>query len=168
MLINTNYAQAIAQAKENNASFVDFEKVSPVTQTKNSDQDSVSISAKAQAMMEGKTVDEIAPIYVKPETARELLAQNASSENTEQVKESDTRFSEIMQSILDKRTGVDREKLKEIDAMMKDIGENPNLSAEEKQKALEELAKLKEKVIKESLEIQQTITSHMDTENEVI
>ncbi len=41
----------------------------------------------------------------------------------------------MMQNILDKQLGVDREKLKEIDAMM------------------EELEKMKEKIIEESLEI---------------
>ena len=156
MLINSNYAQAIAQAKANNASFVNFDKIAPVAQSTSGEKDTVTISAKAQAMMEGKNVEEIAPIYVKPETARELLAQNKSSEGKEKISEIDTRFSEMMQSILDKRTGIDRKKLAEIDAMMKEIGENENLSPEEKQQALEELAKLREKVIEESIEIQKT------------
>lgn len=156
MLINSNYAQAIAQAKANNASFVNFDKIAPVAQSTSGEKDTVTISAKAQAMMEGKNVEEIAPIYVKPETARELLAQNKSSEGKEKITEIDTRFSEMMQSILDKRTGIDRKKLAEIDAMMKEIGENENLSPEEKQQALEELAKLREKVIEESIEIQKT------------
>lgn len=156
MLINSNYAQAIAQAKANNASFVNFDKIAPTAQSTNDDKDTVTISAKARAMIEGKNIEEIAPVYVKPETARELLAQNKSSEGKEKISEINTRFSEMMQSILDKRTGIDRKKLAEIDAMMKEIGENENLSPEEKQQALEELAKLREKVIEESIDIQKT------------
>ncbi|MGB1199477.1 MAG: hypothetical protein ACPG46_10545 [Thalassotalea sp.] len=163
MMINTNYTQAITQAKSNNASVVHFDRASPQAKTKDVEQDTVTLSAKAQAMIDGKQVNEVAPIYVKPETARELLAQNQPPENNTKETERKTRFSDIMQNILDKRTGVDRKKLEAIDALMKEIGENENMSPEEKQKALEELAKIREKIVEESLQLQKNVKENTNS-----
>ncbi|GHE78979.1 hypothetical protein [Thalassotalea profundi] len=154
MMINNNYALAVEQARANNAAFVNFDRNTSVTQTSTVAQDTVTLSTKAQALMEGKIVEEIAPIYVKPETARELLAQNQTTDSETNVTENEMRFSEIMQTILDKRTGVDRKKLDEIEAMMKEISNNKNMSPEEKQQALEKLIEMREKVIEESIENQ--------------
>ena len=154
MMINNNYAQAVEQARANNATFVSFDRNKTSNKSTTVAQDTVTLSGKAQAMIAGKEVEEIAPIYVKPETARELLAQNQSLDNADNATESEIRFSDIMQSILDKRTGVDRKKLDEIEAMMKEIGDNENMSPEEKQQALEKLIEMREKVIEESIENQ--------------
>jgi uncharacterized protein YfkK (UPF0435 family) len=59
----------------------------------------------------------------------------------------------MMQAILDKRLGVDRKKLEELDAMMEEIAKNENLSPEEKATAMEEIAKMREEIIEESIEV---------------
>ena len=61
----------------------------------------------------------------------------------------------MMQNILDQRLGVDREKLKELEAMMEEIASNESMSAEEKAEALELLADMREKIIKESIELKE-------------
>ena len=160
MMINSNYAQQIAQAKANNATIVNFDNNTPVVQPIPGEKDTVTLSDKALAMMNGTTVKEKPATYIKPETASSLLAENntlnTAKENT--VKESvvtDDRFSEIMQNILDKRLGIDRDKLEELEAMMEEIANNENMSPEEKQKALEELAEIRERIIEESIEIRE-------------
>lgn len=154
MMINIDYAQAIAQAKSKGEPVVHFEnnvhKVQPISPQK----DTFTLSDKAIAMMEGKNYENIAHSYIKPETARTLLAQNELSTNDKETK-NNVKFDEIFQNILDKRLGVDRKKLDEIDAMMKEISENEEMSPEEKAKALEELSEMREKIIEESMKIQE-------------
>jgi len=160
MMINSNYAQQIAQAKANNAAIVNFDNNTPAVQPIPGEKDTVTLSDKALAMMNGTTVKENPSTYIKPETARSLLAkseavnptkENSSGENTV----IDNRFSEMMQNILDQRLGIDREKLEELEAMMEEIANDENMSPEEKQKALEELAAMREKIIEESIEIRE-------------
>jgi hypothetical protein len=79
----------------------------------------VSLSDKALAMMNGSEVKEIAPTYVRPETARSILSQSEASKakqatNAKESNVIDNRFSEMMQNILDKRLGIDRERLEEL------------------------------------------------------
>ena len=69
------------------------------------------------------------------------------------ITEPDSRFGDMMQAILDKRLGVDRKKLAELEAMMAEIAKNENLSPEEKEKAIEEIGKMREKIIEESIDI---------------
>ena len=172
-MLNANYSEIIAQAKLNGASYVNFNKSNNVSgNTSNytvkaitAEKDTFTLSDAALAKMNGSTIKEIAPTYIRPETAKDLLAKGKGAnkiytnieskiENKQSQKSaSDIRFDDMMQSILDKRLGVDREKLEEIEAMMKAIAENEKLSPEAKQKALEELEKMREKVIEESLEI---------------
>lgn len=155
-MINTNYASQVAYARDNNASGVNFNnKQSSITP---STQDTLTLSPQAQAMMQGKpiTAIETAPTYVNPVTARSLLAQQQTKipssmhANTTNEK-ADNRFGDMMQKILDQRLGIDREKLDELEAMMEEVAKNENLSPEEKQKALEELKKIREQIIEESL-----------------
>lgn len=151
MMINRDYTDIVTQARASGASHATFEKtdyrVSPVKAEK----DTLTLSAAAMAKLNGEELKEIAPIYVKPETARSLLEKSKSLDaEPNKAQEKDTRFNDILQNILDKRLGLDRETLEEIEAMMEEIGANENLSAEEKQKMLEELQKLKEQVIAES------------------
>ena len=133
-----------------------------------SNQDTLTLSNQAISLSKGENniVQEVAPIYVKPQTAAELLAQNKNNETTTQAIPSssgiselksdavnNTRFEDMMQAILDKRLGVDRKKLEELDAMMEEIAKNENLSPEEKAIAMEEIAKMREKVIEKSIEV---------------
>lgn len=88
-------------------------------------------------MMNGNEIKEIAPTYVRPKSARSLLSQSEALNTTQDsnAKEDvvvDNRFSEIMQNILDKRLGIDRERLEELEALMEEIANNENMSPEEK------------------------------------
>lgn len=161
MMINNNYALKLEQAKANNALVVNFDKITSAVQPIPGEKDTLTLSDKALAMMNGKEIQEIAPTYVRPETARSLLAEsealkavNVTSANEEKV--IDTRFGELMQNIIDQRLGVDRKKLEELDALMAKIAENENMSPEEKEQTLEKLAEMREKIIEEGREIQKT------------
>ena len=165
MMINSNYAQQVALAKSNNATLVNFSNTTAPVQAIAGEQDTVTLSDKALAMMNGTEIKEIAPTYVKPETAKSLLVKSEGAKNdvlhtsksTSRKADVifDNRFNEIMQNILDQRLGIDRDKLKEIEAMMEEIANNENMSPEEKQQALEKLAEMREKVIEESREVRE-------------
>jgi len=160
MMINSNYAQQVAQAKTNNASFVNFDNSTPAVQPIAGEKDTFTLSDRALAMMNGDKVKEIAPTYVRPESARTLLAKNdalntANDTKTEENTVIDNRFADMMQNIIDQRLGVDREKLEELEAMMEEIAKNENMSPEEKQQLLEKLAEMREKLIEESREIRE-------------
>jgi hypothetical protein len=160
MLVTNNYSQQVAQARLNNASIVNFDRTSPVVHPIPGERDSVTLSDKALAMMNGGEVKEVTPTYVRPETARTLLAESdaASAENdtgTLENKVIDNRFGEMMQNIVDQRLGVDRKKLEELEALMEEIAENEKMSPEAKQQALEKLAEMREKMIQESREIRE-------------
>jgi len=152
-MISTNYTEIIAQARKNGATHVDFDKVDYNVKAISSGKDTVSLSDAALARMNGEEITETPPTYIKPETAKEILAKN-EDQNLLVKSARDLRFDKVMQDILDKNSGIDREKLEEIDAMMEEIAKNENLSPEQKQKAIEELEKMKEAVIQESMEIQ--------------
>lgn len=161
-MINNNYAQQVAQAKSNNALVVSFDNTTPAVQPIPGEKDTLTLSDKALAMMNGNEIKEIAPTYLRPESARSLLAKSETLNTTQDgdAKEDvvvDNRFSEIMQNILDKRLGIDREKLEELEALMEEIANNENMSPEEKELALEKLAKMREKIIEEGREIQKKI-----------
>jgi len=163
MMINNNYALQVEQAKANNSSIVNFDNTTPEIQPIAGEKDTVTLSDKALAMMNGTETKEVAPTYVRPETARALLAEseainaenNTNDTSTKENKVIDTRFGEMMQSIIDQRLGVDRKKLDELEALMAEIAENENMSPEEKQKALEMLAEMRDKLIEESREIRE-------------
>ncbi len=158
MMINTNnYAEIIAQARAIGASVVNFDQKTQAVQPIAGQKDTVTLSDQALAKLNGQALAQQAPTYIKPETARSLLAQARSAEPTENDKVvTDDRFGEMMQNILDKHLGVDREKLAEIDAMMEEIAKNENMSPKEKAKALEELAKMREEIIEQSMKLKDT------------
>jgi hypothetical protein len=161
-MINNNYAQQVAQAKSNNALVVRFDNAILAVQPIPGEKDTVTLSDKALDMMNGSEIKEIAPTYVRPESARTLLSKNETLNTTQagDAKESnlvDNRFNEIMQNILDKRLGIDREKLEELEALMEEIANNENMSPEEKKLALEKLAEMREKIIEEGREIQEMV-----------
>lgn len=116
MMISNNYAQQVAHAKSSNASIVSFDHTTSAVQPIPGEKDTFTLSDKAIAMMNGTTVKENPPTYVRPETARSLIAQNEISHVSTENKSKentvvDKRFSEMMQKVVDKRLGVDREKL---------------------------------------------------------
>jgi hypothetical protein len=159
MMINNNYAIQVAQAKSNNAAIVNFDNTTAV-QPISGEKDMVTLSDKALAMMNGTDTKEIMHTYIRPETARALLAESEAikTPNDNSAKEDkviDTRFGEMMQNIIDQRLGVDRKKLEELEALMAEIADNENMSPEEKQKALEMLSEMREKIIEESREIRE-------------
>jgi hypothetical protein len=167
-MINVNYNEIIAQAKTKGASQANFNNVESTRSNIAENQDTLTLSNQALSLLEGNKniIQEISPIYVRPQTAAELLAGNANTQtnlpvntasldenNIKDTTESDSRFGDMMQAILDKRLGVDRKKLEELEAMMEEIGKNKNLSPEEKAKALEEIGKMRDKIIEESIDI---------------
>lgn len=164
MMINQNYSEIITRAKSQGASQVDFTNSNNVPIDNSSNKDTLTLSSQALALSKGENniVQEVDPIYVRPQTAAELLAQNKNNQETTSSSEvsqlkndavTNSRFEDMMQAILDKRLGVDRKKLEELDAMMEEIAKNENLSPEEKAIAMEEIAKMREKVIEKSIEI---------------
>ena len=154
MMINTNYAEQVALAKSSNISIVNFDTGTPKVQPISGEKDTVTFSDKALAMMQGQEHKEQAPTYLKPVSALSLLATTPETGNIKQSSV-DLRFNEMMQDILDQRLGVDREKLKELEAMMEEIASNESMSAEEKAEALELLGDMREKIIKESIELKE-------------
>lgn len=156
MITNIDYASMVEKARASGASKVDFgSAVQPVEAIKGQ-QDTVTLSKQALALMNGDSsnTEEAAPTYIKPETARSLLAQSKAESGDAEEQEKSTNFSEVMQKILDQRTGVDRKKLDEINAMIEEIANNEDMSPEEKEKAMEMLEKMKEEIIEESIELQ--------------
>ena len=147
MLINNTYAQQVAQARANNTSVVHFNNSTSSTQPIAGEKDTLTLS--------GNKIEADAPTYIRPITARTLLAQHEAENPSPEKKIDENRFNKIMQNIVDKRLGIDREKLKELEAMMEKIANNDDLSPEDKQKALEELAEIREKIIKESQDIRE-------------
>jgi hypothetical protein len=146
-MINNHYVQQVAQTKSSNALALNVDNTTLPVQPIPGEKDTVTLSDKALAMMNGNEVKEIAPTYIRPETARSLLSQSKAA-NTDV----DNRFNKMMQNILNQRLGIDNEKLEEIEAEMEEIANNENMSAEEKQKALEELTQQRDTFIEESIE----------------
>jgi len=159
-MINSNYAQAVTQAKANNDPLINFDNNTPAVQPIPGEKDTVTLSDRALAMMNGAEVKETAPTYVKPVTARALLAASDAAKSAEnntdnKTASTDNRFAEIMQNILNQRLGIDTEKLKEIEAKMELIANDESMSPEEKQEALEALVEEREKVMEKGKEVRE-------------
>lgn len=124
--------------------------------------DTVSISAAARDMADGKTPEIVQHTYDNLASARRITPtqiQIATPTEPATVEPRnkpeiniDNFFENTMQSILDNRMGLDKEKLKEIEAMMEEVAKDDSLSPDQKAKKLEELQKLMDKVIEESVE----------------
>lgn len=73
---------------------------------------------------------------------------SASSKSSTQTplteQEKSQRLLDLMQSVIDARIGLDREKLKEIEARMKEVAANDKLDDKQKKQFIEQLEKLKE------------------------
>ncbi len=171
MITNIDYSSIVEKARASGASNVDFDTaVQPISSIK-AEQDTVTLSQQAVSLMNGETtqatVEEISPTYVKPETASSLLAQNDTSTSDIETSESNIRFADIMQNILDQRTGVDRKKLEEIDAMIEEVANNESLSPEEKAEMIEKFEEMKEELMKEMIELQKVV-KQTDTDKEEV
>ncbi len=166
MMINMNYAQMVDLAKLSNASNVNFDKNREYTLPIAPKPDSFTLSDAALAKMNGENYTDSAPTYIKPESANSLIALNKSEGSTITGKTIDTRFGDMMQSILDKRLGIDREKLAELEAMIDEIANNENMSPAEKQKAMEQLEKMREELIEQSLQTKATAKQTFSTNDE--
>ena len=159
-MINNNYALQVVHSKSHNAARVKLDNTTPAVQPISGEKDTVTLSDQALAMLNGTELKQAPPTYVKPQTARSLLAQNDALKTSNDgkpidEKEVDNRFGEIMQNIIDQRLGVDRKKLEALEALMVEIGENENMSPEEKAQALEKLAEMREKLIEESQKVRE-------------
>lgn len=71
---------------------------------------------------------------------------------TAETEKPHNRLEDAMQAILDKRTGIDRDKLKQLDAEIAKIAGDDSLSEEEKAKKIELLQAQKVELIKEATE----------------
>lgn len=181
MMVNLNYSEIITKAKADGVSQVSFKNNNITSVSNSSNQDTLTLSNKAISLSKGENyiVQEIAPIYVKPQTAAALLSENKDSslqsqtisnslydsDLTKKIKDN-SRFEDIMQAILDKRLGVDRKRLDELDAMMEEIAKNENLSPEEKAKAMEVIEEMREKIIEESIEVKKVAKQNHPEDSE--
>lgn len=168
MMINYDYAKIINQAKLSNTEQAHFNKSNQAPSTVKPSTDKLTLSNAALAKMSGENHQEIVPTYVNPKTARSLLAANQSGKNVEQNQSEDKKFSDMMLSILDKRLGIDRDKLAELAAMMEEISKNENMTPEEKQKAMEQIEKMREELIKESIEMKNVAKQTFPSKNDAI
>ncbi|ESE41940.1 hypothetical protein [Shewanella decolorationis] len=111
-------------------------------------QDTVTLSGGVNRGAEtSNTYSQLAP------NAKQNYTTNVQTiAGTEESAKPEDRLAEAMQAILDKRTGVDREKLKQLDAEMAKIAANDNLSEEEKAKQIALLEAQKAELIKEATE----------------
>jgi len=133
-------------------------------QSGQSNPDTVTISAAARDMANGKPAEIAQNTYENLASVRRIsqsqiqVAQvpepnlTTIESNTEPEIDIDNFYQNAMQSILDNRMGLDKEKLKEIEAMMEEVAKDESLSPEQKTKKLEELQKLMDQVIEESVE----------------
>ena len=166
MMINMNYAQMVDLAKLSNASNVNFDKNREYTLPVAPKTDTVTLSDAALAKINGQDYTASTPTYIKPETAKSLIAANKVESSTVDDKAIDTRFGDMMQSILDKRLGIDRDALAELEAMIDEIANNENMSPAEKQKAMEQLEKMREELIEQSLQTKATAKQTFSTNDE--
>lgn len=170
-MIKMDYAAIVANAKAKGASSVDFEHTVQPIKAIAGQQDTVTLSDQALALMNGNSINtqEPAPTYIRPETASSLLAKNKVEIDPAVIEEqkNSQRFSDVMQNILDQRTGIDRKKLEEINAMIEEIAANEDMSPKEKDKTIEMLEKMREEIIKESIEIQQSAKQKDENQEDV-
>jgi len=132
--------------------------------------DVVTISSAARNLAKGKSVETPANTYDQLGSARQVKSStiesslyaadttandpevNLAKKLNEKPISFETFYQDAMQAIVDNRLGIDKEKLKEIEAMMAEVANDDSLSPEEKAKKLEQLQELMEKEIEESIE----------------
>lgn len=88
--------------------------------------------------------------------ASQARAISKVSQSSDKAIEQDTLFKEAMASIIEGRLGVDKEKIKEIEAMMEEVAKDETLSSEEKERRIGELQELLDKEYEKAAERQAT------------
>ena len=169
MMINIDYASIVATAKSSGTTSVGFDNTVQPVKAISAQQDTVSLSKQALALLKGDSLEseEATPTYIRPETARSLLAQHTTELVDIEKQEKNANFADVMQKILDQRIGIDREKLDEINAMIEEVAANEKMSPEEKEKVIEMLEKVKEEMIEESMELQKMVKQTDNTNEEI-
>ena len=103
MMIKMDYAAIVANVKAKGATSVDFDHTMQPVKAISSQQDTVTLSKEALALMNGNSIkaEEPAPTYIRPETASSLLAQNEVEVAPEDIakQEKSQRFADVMQNI---------------------------------------------------------------------
>lgn len=160
MVSNINYGQIYALAKSQGASQADFSRPNPSDNSQH--QDKVTLSDEAKALMSGSSVNQAEATYAKPtQTSAETLANN----NANKTGKSDFLV-KVQQQLLDQKLGIDREKLKEIEALMEKIALDENLSDEEKTRMMESLNQMREEVFKQGNDNQRKASTEQAVESE--
>lgn len=77
-------------------------------------------------------------------------SQGSKDSDNTMPEDKQSRLAVINQLLLDARLGIDRDKLEEIDAKMREIENDPNLTDEEKKELLVMLQEQKEKILQEA------------------
>jgi len=123
-------------------------------------QDTVTLSSAAKRGQETKA-SQTAHTYeqLAPGKNSQHSNHNAVNRGTVQSDEKggldpdkDNFLQDAMQAILDKRAGIDREKLKELEAKMEEIANDESLSPEQKAEQMKLLQQQKEELLKEFAE----------------
>ncbi|MGR3970142.1 hypothetical protein [Shewanella sp. 1180_01] len=123
-------------------------------------QDTVTLSSAAKRGQETKesqtanTYEQLAPGKSAQYSNNDAVNKGAAPSDVKNKLESDNSnfLQDAMQAILDKRSGIDREKLKELEAKMEEIANDENLSPEQKAEQLKLLQQQKEELLKEFAE----------------
>lgn len=128
-----------------------FQKLSDTNQADNhrGQNDSVTISPAASAAAQGQAHQQ------DPVDRYQALASNQAVERNRQAmapaKISREDFMKTaLQSTLDQRIGVDREKLQELEEQMQKVAENTNLTAEQKAEQLAALEQQRDEIIEKA------------------
>jgi len=131
--------------------------------------DTVTLSAQAQQLSRGETpapqqlttyehlgqINRISPVQlnIPDKPSQEVDDKQVEYRGKPEINIDDF-LGNAFQNILDSRMGIDKEKLKEIEAMMEEVAKDESLSPEQKEKRLEELQELYDDVIEQAVERQ--------------
>lgn len=145
---NTFTAVTLAQVKSSQNQFEDaLVSATTASATVLSTQDKVALSSTGTTAQPADTYS-----YLASNTKQSYTSNVQNIAGTKEPEKDTNRLDEAMQAILDRRTGLDREKLKKIEEEMERIAADENLSEEEKSKQIELLQAQKVELIKESTE----------------
>lgn len=161
---NDNAYSRVAVSQENTVNVSPSRQSrSPLTAINEVDtryQDTVTLSSPAKQGQETKesqtanTYEQLAPGKSAQYSNNDAVSKGATPSDEKSQLESDNSnfLQDAMQAILDKRAGIDREKLKELEAQMEEIANDKNLSPEQKAEQMKLLQQQKEELLKEFAE----------------
>ena len=86
-MIYVNYNEIFAQSKTKSTNQANFNNIDSTRSNNSVNQDTLTLSNQALSLLEGNKniIQEISPIYVRPQTSAELLANNQNNQSTLQV-----------------------------------------------------------------------------------